>query len=63
MINQKGSNENYNHWNLVRIIQLNGKKTIMSIWFFKRNRAPDGRLIKHKSCLCNHGSMQKWGVN
>ena len=63
MINQKGYNESYNHWNLVRIRQLNGKKTIMSIWFFKRNRAPYGRLIKYKSRLCTYGGMHKWGVN
>ena len=35
----------------------------MFICSFKRNRAPDGRLIKHKALLCAHGGLQKWGVN
>ena len=35
----------------------------MPIWYFKINRAPYGRLIKHKYRLCVHGGMQKWGVN
>ena len=51
------------HWNLVIIRELNGERTIMSIWSFKRRRDPDVRLIKHKAHLCAHGSMQQWGVN
>ena len=35
----------------------------MSIWYFKRKRAPDGRVIKHELPLCDHGDMQQWGVN
>ena len=35
----------------------------MSIWYFNRKRALDGRIIKHKARLCAHGLIQKWGVN
>ena len=52
-----GAHEIDKHWNLVRIIKLNGKKNIMSIWSFKKKRNPDGRLIKHKACLCAHGGI------
>ena len=38
-------------------------KTIISIWYFKRNRSPDEILIKHKSRICEHGGIQQWGVN
>ena len=38
-------------------------KPIISIWSFKRKRAPDGRLVKDKYRLCNHGVMQQLGVN
>ena len=58
-----GSHENENHWNLVRRREINVKKDIMSICFFKRKMAPDGRLIKHKSCLCLHVGMYQWGEN
>ena len=51
------------HWNLVRRRDLSGKKTIMSICFFKIRRSPDDSIIKKKFCLCAHGGMQKWEVN
>ena len=35
----------------------------MSIWSFKRNRAPDGRLIKNEAFLCAHKVILKWGAN
>ena len=37
------------------------KKTIFSIWSFKRKRFPDVRLLKHKACLCAHGGIQRGG--
>ena len=37
------------------------KKTILSIWSFKRKSSPSGELLKHKARLCAHGGMQKWG--
>ena len=40
-----------------------GAKTIRSVCSFERKRFPDGRLNKHKSRLCAHGSMQQWGDN
>ena len=58
-----GSHENNHHWNLVIIIYLNGKNTIMFIWSFKSSRAPYGILVMHKSRLCSHGGMQKCGVD
>ena len=36
------------NWTLVIRKELNGKNTIMSIWYFNRKRYPDGKLIKHK---------------
>ena len=56
------TNENDKHWNLVRIRKINGKKTIVYIWSLNIKRAPDGSLIK-KACLCDHGYMQKLGMN
>ena len=58
-----GAHENYRHWTLVRRRELYGKKTTISIWYFKRKRAPDGILVKHKSRLCSHGGMRQWGLN
>ena len=51
------------HCNIVRSRELNGKKTIMYIWYFNINRDPDGMAIKHKSRPWAHGGMQQWGVN
>ena len=54
-----------NHWSLIRrdSVPDTSSKPILSIWSFKRKRAPDGTLLKHKARLCAHGGMQKWGVN
>ena len=38
-------------------------KTILSIWYFRRKRLPDGRLTKQKYRLCAHGGIQQWLVN
>ncbi len=40
---------------------MQGVKTIMAIWSFKRKGFPDGTLNKHKACLCVHGGQQTWG--
>ena len=37
-------------------------KTILSIWYFKQNRLPDGILMKHKSRLFVHGVLKQWGT-
>ena len=63
MIKETGAYEVYKHFTLVIIIELNGKKAIISIWSFTINRDPYGSLIKHKSRLCAHKGMQQWGVN
>ena len=39
------------------------KNNIISIWSFKINKSPYGRLIKRKACLCAHGGIQQFGVN
>ena len=57
-----GAPEIDNNWNLVRRNELNGGNYIISIWSFKRNRAPDGSLVEHKSFLCSNGDMQKFWV-
>ena len=40
-----------------------GIEYIRYIWYFKRKRFLDGRIMKHKSVLCDHGDMQKWYVD
>ena len=51
-------------WGVIKLNEISrDTKTIQSIWSFKRKRFPDGTLNKHKSRLCAHGGMQKWGVN
>ena len=37
-------------------------KTILSIWYFKSEIFPHGRLMKHKYRLCEHVGIKKWGV-
>ena len=56
------AHENDKHWHLVRRRKLNRKKTIMYKCYFKRNRAPYGRLIKHKACL-RPWMHEEMGVN
>ena len=58
-----GAYEIDNNWTLVRRRELNGEKTIISIWSLKRNRDLYGSLIKHKSLLLNHVGMHQWEVN
>ena len=54
--------EERNHWHVVHRDTLPAKaKPIMAIWSFKRKRAPDGSLLKHKARMCAHGGMQQWG--
>ena len=38
-------------------------KTILSIWYFKSKRLPDGRLTKQKYRLSVNGLILRWGVN
>ena len=48
-----------NHWTLIpRSNMPSSSKPILSIWSFKRKRAPNGTLLKHKARLCAHGGMQ-----
>ena len=65
------SRESRSHWTLMTNSEVNNKhknkdgklKTILSIWYFKRNRFPDLGLIKQNYRLYLHGVMQKLGVN
>ena len=36
---------------------------LFAIWSFRRKRAPDWSILKHKARLCPHGGMQVEGVN
>ena len=57
-------NENRQHWHTFERCRIpKGKRTILSVWSFKRKRYPDGRIMKYKSRLCVHGGMQQWGVD
>jgi hypothetical protein len=50
-------------WQLRRRSELGHIQTIKAIWSFKRKRAPDGTVTKHKARLCAHGGMQVEGVH
>lgn len=64
MMKEVQDHENRSHWHLVPRSSLpTDKKTILSIWSFKRKRFPDGRIMKYKARLCAHGGMQQWGVD
>ena len=54
--------ESRSHWAVVHRDTLPTKaRPIKAIWSFKRKRAPDGSLLKHKARMCAHGGMQQWG--
>jgi len=36
---------------------------LQAIWSFRRKRAPDWSVLKHKARLCPHGGMQIEGIN
>ena len=57
------AHEEDNQYTLVMKRELDGKKIIMSIWYFRIKSTPDGRLIYHKALLFPHRGMQQWGVN
>lgn len=51
------------HWRRVRRSSSNPKhkKTLCTVWSFKRKRRPDDSLLKHKARLCVNGAMQQEG--
>ena len=57
------AHESINHYTPVLRSELStNATTIVSIWSFKRNRFPDGRLLLiHKARICVHGGIQRWG--
>ena len=71
MIKQFEAHEARSHRKLMKNSEVRNKhknkygklKTILSIQYFKRKIFPDGRLIKHKYRLCEHGRMKQWLVN
>ena len=64
MLLETQEHETRGHWSVWKRSEMPPNiKTIMSIWSFKRKRAPDGRILKYKARLCCHGGMQQWGVN
>ena len=63
MLKEIKDHETKKHWVYRKRAEIRNLKTIMAIWSFKRKRAPDGTLIKHKARLCAHGGQQRWGVN
>ena len=64
MMIETHDHENRNHWELYERSKIpKGKRTILSVWSFKRKRYPDGRIKKYKARLCAHGGMQQWGVD
>ena len=51
------------HWIIRRRDTIGDAKPIRTVWSFKRKRAPDGTLLKHKARLCVNGATQVYGVN
>ena len=67
IIKEVESREARKYWTLMKKSEVKNKyknqdgelKTILSIWYFKRNRLIDVRLMKHKARLFAHGVMQQ----
>ena len=51
------------HWIIRPRSAIGDQKPIRTVWSFKRKRAPDGTLLKHKARLCVNGATQNYGVN
>ena len=70
MTKEVEEHDSRSHWKLMKKNKFNNKhknkdgklKIILSIWYLKRKRFPDGRLIKHKARLCVNVGMQQLGV-
>ena len=66
MIKEVEAYEVRSRWTHKKKIEVNNKhknkdgdiKTVLSIWYFRRNRFLDGRLMNHKSRLFTHGGIQ-----
>ena len=67
IIKKVKSHESRSHWTLIENSEVKNKhrnkdgniNTILSIWYFKRKRFTDGRLVKQKARLCARGGMQQ----
>ena len=70
-IKEVEAHEDRSYWTLVKNSEVNNKhknkyrklKNISYIWYFKRKRFSEGRLMKHKARLCSRERMHQWGVN
>ncbi len=40
-----------------------GVRILQAIWSFRRKRAPDWSILKHKAQICPHGGEQIEGLN
>ena len=58
MLKEIEDHEHRNHWTVLPRSEVpKGTKTIILIWSFKRNKYPDGCVLKHKARLYAHGGM------
>ena len=59
MMDELKAHDVRNHWSLMLGSDLPaGTKKILSIWYFKRKRSPDVRILKYKARICTHGGIQ-----
>ena len=63
MLVEVSDHTNRGHWIIRRRDSIGDQKPIRTVWSFKRKRAPDGTLLKHKARLCVNGATQVYGVN
>ena len=71
IIKEVESHESIIHWTLIKNSEVNIKyknkygnlKTILSIFYFKRNIFPYIILMKYETRLSKHGLIQQWVVN
>ena len=62
MENEIRGHEEGVHWTVLPFSTLlNKARPIKSVWSFKRKLKPDGDILNHKSRLCAHDGIQKWG--
>ena len=58
MIAEVKDHTNRGHWVIRPRSKIGDKKTLRTVWSFKRKRAPDGTLLKYKARLCINGATQ-----
>ena len=63
MLKDVDAHEKRNHCTLMKRSDIGRKKTILSIWPFKRKRYQNEEINKHKDHLFAHGGIQQWGID